>query len=290
MIAHKKKTLGGGLGELRRLLAQEGVSDPLWYEASSSREMGPLARKAIEHGANFLFIWGGDGSVQRCVNEIADDDVTVALLPAGTANLLASNLKIPRDLKGAVDIGFNGARRRLDLGVLNGDRFSVMAGVGFDAIMMRDADMGLKDRFGRLAYVWTASRATRMKLRRIRIKVDGAVWFDGRASCVLLGQMGTLAGGVVAFPTAKPDDGLLEIGVVTAETRADWLRVFTRMVVGRADRSPLTQMTQGHNVKIKLDRPTIYELDGGVRKKTKRLTASIQPLAITICVPQEEPT
>ena len=190
VIAHQRKRLGGGLSELRRVLSDRGYTEPIWYEVAKSREAPSKARNAVEDGADLLLLWGGDGTVQRCVDAVAGSDVTVAILPAGTANLLANNLGVPIDLEAAVDVALHGARRRLDLGVLNGERFAVMAGVGFDAIMVKDADGGLKDRFGRLAYVWTGARATQMKAPRMSIKVDGAVWFKGRATCLLLGNMG----------------------------------------------------------------------------------------------------
>src|SRR5581483_1238978 len=110
------------------------------------------------------------------------------------------------------------------------------AGTGFDAVMMDGADRGLKDRFGRLAYVWTGARATRRKPAKVKIVVDGARWFSGRAACVLLGNMGTLTGGLNAFPDARPDDGKLEVGVVTADGTVEWARVFTSLVAGRAEK------------------------------------------------------
>ena len=82
----------------------------------------------------------------------------VGIIPAGTANLLATNLGIPHDLEQAVRIAFHGRPRWLDLGVLNGEHFAVMAGIGFDGAMIQDADGGLKDRMGKLAYVWTGLR------------------------------------------------------------------------------------------------------------------------------------
>jgi diacylglycerol kinase (ATP) len=164
-----------------------------------------------------------------------------------------------------------------------------MAGVGFDALAMRNADDSLKEHLGRLAYVWTGAKATRMKPRRVRIKVDKKPWFEGEATCVLLGQMGSMTGGIVVFPDAQPDDGLLEIGVVTAENMAQWTRVLARMVVGQTEDSPLARMTQGRRVDIQLSRPTVYELDGGARKATKRLRATIEPGAITVCVPKAAP-
>jgi len=285
VIAHRKKTFGGGLAELRKDLTEKGFPNPLWYEASKSSKMPGLARRAVKEGAELLFIWGGDGSVQQCVDAVAGEAVDIAILPAGTANLLANNLEIPKDLSSAVDVGLFGDRRRLDVGVLNGERFAVMAGVGYDAIMMRDADRELKGHFGRLAYVWTGVRTTHMNPRKVRIKINGEPWFKGNATCVLLGQMGSLSGGIVAFPDAQPDDGLLEVGVVTAESALQWARVLSRMVVDDVKHSPLTKMTRARKVRVKLDRPTTYELDGGARKATKKIRASIEPGAINVCVP-----
>jgi diacylglycerol kinase (ATP) len=287
VIAHKYKVLDGGLGELRQVLAEQGFPDPLWYEVPKSREAPKRARQAVADGADLLFIWGGDGTLQRCVDAVAGEAVDLAILPAGTANLLANNLGVPINLREAVDVGLHGERRRLDVGVLNGERFAVMAGVGFDAIMMRDADGELKRHFGRLAYVWTGVRATHMTRRNIRVEIDGKKWFKGKASCVLLGQMGTLAGGIRAFPDAQPDDGLLEIGVVTAKTALEWARVLSRLVIKDAQHSPLTQMSRGRQVTIRFDRPTTFELDGGARKAKKKFRVSVEPGAISVCVPRE---
>ncbi len=288
IIAHKKKTLGGGLRELRQVLKDRGYTNPPWSEVERSRQIPALARKAVKSGADVVFIWGGDGSVQRCVDAISGKEVSLAILPAGTANLLATNLKIPVDLVSAVDIGLEGERRRLDVGVLNGERFAVMAGVGFDALMLRYADDNLKEHFGRLAYVVSSTHATRISSREIRITVDKRAWFKGQATCVLLGQMSSLSGGVRVFPNSRPDDGLLEIGVVTAENPMQWARLLARLAVGHAERSPLAQMTQGQRIDITLSRPTVYELDGSDRKATTHLRATIERRSLVVCVPREE--
>jgi YegS/Rv2252/BmrU family lipid kinase len=282
------KNLDGGLVELRQVLAEQGFPDPLWYEVPRSREAPKRARQAVADGADLLFIWGGDGTIQRCVDAVAGEAVNLAILPAGTANLFARNLGVPINLRGAVDVGLHGDRRRLDVGVLNGERFAVMAGVGFDAIMMRDADGELKGHFGRLAYVWTGVRATHMTSRNVRIEIDGKTWFKGKASCVLLGQMGTLGAGICAFPDAQPDDGLLEVGVVTAKNALQWARVLSRLVVKDAKHSPLAQTSRGSKVTIRLDRPTTFQLDGGARKAKKKFRASVEREAISVCVPTKE--
>ena len=284
VIAHRKKSLGEGLPELRRALAVHGVPDPTWYEISKSKEATTLAEKAVAGGVSLLIIWGGDGTIQRCLDAVTGRDIAVAVVPAGTANLFAANLGIPDDVGTAVRIAIYGDRRPLDVGVLNGKRFAVMAGVGFDAHMMLIADGGLKERWGQLAYVWAAIRATRIASQRVTISVDSSTWFAGQAAGILLGQMGTLTSGLVAFPNAVPDDGQLEVAVITADTWTHWLRVLYRLISGHPERSPLARTTRGSTVDIALDQATPYELDGSPRKAKKRLRASIEPAAITVCV------
>ena len=86
VIAHRKKSIGGGLEELRKLIADEGFDDPIWYEVSKSRKARKRARRALKDGADLVLVWGGDGMVQRCVDALAGSDAAVAVIPAGTAN------------------------------------------------------------------------------------------------------------------------------------------------------------------------------------------------------------
>ena len=206
-------------------------------------------------------------------------------MPAGTANLFASELEIPSDIPTAVRIGLNGARRAIDVGRINGERFVVMAGAGLDAAMIRDADGGLKDKLGRVAYVWTGVRNIREEPFRAKIKVDGTSWFDDTASCVLVGNIGRLIGGVDVFDDAAPDDGQLELGVVSAEGMVDWLRTATRVAVGTTSKSPFVHVTRAKTIEATLDRKVLYQLDGGDRKKTTSLEIETEPGAIEICVP-----
>jgi diacylglycerol kinase (ATP) len=286
VIAHSGKTLEGGLPELRRNLAAEGVDDPFWCEVPKSRKAPPQVRRALDEGAELIFAWGGDGLVQRCIDVIAGSDVRLAIVPAGTANLLATNLGIPKNIEQAVAIGLHGELRKLDVGRFNGERFAVMAGAGFDAAMIRDAgEGGLKDRLGRVAYVWTGSENLRSKPFRAKIKVDGVGWYKGKASCILLGNVGELFGGFETFEDARPDDGKLELGVVTAEGILEWSRMVARVAVGSASRSPFAQTTKAHSMKVKLDRKVLYELDGGDRTKVKSFKVKVEAGAITVCVP-----
>ena len=259
VVAHSGKMLGGGLLELRRVLEAEGVDEPIWYEVAKSRKAPAQVRLALDEGAELVFAWGGDGMVQRCVDVLADSEVSLAIVPAGTANLFATNLGIPKDIAQAVAVGLRGERRKLDVGRFNGERFAVMAGAGFDAAMIRDAgNGGLKERLGRVAYVWTASENLRSKPFRAEIKVDGVGWYKGKASCILLGNVGELFGGIEAFEDARPDDGKLELGVVTAEGLLEWGRMIARTAVGTAAKSPFAHTTKARSVKVKLNRKILY--------------------------------
>lgn len=287
VVAHTGKTLGGGLGELRRLLAAAGHPDPLWYAVPKSRKAPKAVRRAVKKGARLIFVWGGDGMVQRCIDALPGKkkQVDLAILPAGTANLLATNLGIPKQLADAVRVGLRGARRRIDAGVANGERFAVMTGAGFDALIMRSVSSARKQRLGRLAYFRSSVQAMRAKAVRMKIEVDGVTWFDGKGSAVLLGNVGTITGGLTVFPAASEQDGVLEIGVVTARSAWQWTRVLSRVVGGHPDRSPFVEMTRGKKVVVRLSRRLPYELDGGDRKPVKRLEVRVLPGRVAVRVP-----
>ena len=121
-----------------------------------------------------------------------------------------------RDIGRRSPSGCTATAAGLDVGRFNGERFAVMAGAGFDAAMISGAD-DLKDRLGRAAYLWSGSRNLRGDGFEAKIKVDGDDWYEGPASCILLGNVGDLFGGIEVFPDAQPDDGLLDLGVVTAD-------------------------------------------------------------------------
>jgi diacylglycerol kinase (ATP) len=285
VVAHAGKSFGGGLGELREVLAREGFADPLWYEVAKSRKAPKYARRALKQGAEVLFVWGGDGTVQRCIDALAGTEAVLAILPAGTANLLAANLGVPDDLTGAVRAGLHGERRVLDTGSVNGEHFAVMAGAGFDARMIKDADRGMKDRIGRAAYVYAGVRNLSARRAKAAITVDGSRFFKGRVSCVLVANVGKVLGGVEAFSGAQPDDGLLELGVVIAGNPVEWARTLGRVALGQSEKSPFVEVSRGKRFQIQFDRPFPYELDGGARPAVTKMRIKVHPASITVCVP-----
>ena len=183
VVCHAKKSMGGGLDELRSVLAHEGV-EPLWFEVPKSRKAPAASKKAVRDGADLVFVWGGDGTVQRCLDAVADD-AGRRRDPARRHGQPAGHQ--PRDphhdrggRAGRPPRPTPAARPRR----INGEHFAVMAGAGLDALMIRDADRGLKDKAGRLAYVWTGVRNVKVRLEPMTIEVDGNVGSTTRpAAC-----------------------------------------------------------------------------------------------------------
>jgi YegS/Rv2252/BmrU family lipid kinase len=292
VVVHSGKDLGGGLEEFRAALADLGHTDPPWYEVSKSRKVPKKVRKLVEgDGVDRIVVWGGDGSIRRCIHTIVDrgyHDVSVGIMPAGTSNLLANNLGIPIDLRKAACIAVTGEDRSIDVGKINGQHFAVMAGTGIDAMMIRDADdRKLKDRFGRLGYVWAGLRNTGVSPATVEVEVDGEPWYRGDASGVLVANVGSILGGIEAFPEASPTDGRLDVGVIRAASRLQWLRLAASTVAGRVDRSHLTEMTTAESVTIDLDRSLPWEVDGGDRDRDDRYKVRCLPGAVRIAQPGE---
>jgi YegS/Rv2252/BmrU family lipid kinase len=269
------------------VLEAAGVEEPLWYEVPKAKKAPEQVRRALDEGAELVFAWGGDGTVRRCIDVLAGSDVTLAVVPAGTANLFATNLGIPRDIERAVAIGLGGDRRTLDVGRFGKERFAVMAGAGFDAAMIRNAD-DLKERLGRAAYLWSGSRNLRAEGFGAAIEVDGSDWYEGRATCILFGNLGDVFGGVRLFPDARPDDGVLELGLVTAEGLVQWTRTLSRTALGDPNRSPFVRTTKAKIVNVELDRKVRYELDGGDRSKVKSFEVEVEAGALSVCVPRRD--
>jgi diacylglycerol kinase (ATP) len=285
VVAHTGKSLGGGLGELREELARQGITEPLWYEVKKSRKAPRRVREALAHGAEMIFVWGGDGTVQRCIDTAAGTGAALAILPAGTANLLASNLRIPTGLAEAVRAGLHGERRRFDTGSVNGEHFAVMAGAGFDALMIKEAGHGRKGRFGRAAYLFAGAKNLNARRAKATIDVDGRRFYKGRVSCVLVGNVSRILGGIEVFRGAQPDDGLLELGLVTARNPAEWARALGRVLQGRAGESPFIEVTRGRRFQVRFSRPMPCELDGGARGKVQKLQIKVHPGSIELCLP-----
>ena len=118
---------------VERALAEAGWPAPVWWETTAEDPGAGQARQAVEAGAEVVFACGGDGTVRSCIDGLAGGPAARAVLPAGTGNLLATNLGLPQDAEAGVQVVLDAGRRRIDVGEVDGTAFAVMAGMGFDA-------------------------------------------------------------------------------------------------------------------------------------------------------------
>ena len=141
------------------------------------------ASKAAADGAEAVIACGGDGTIRACLEGVAGTDTPLGIVALGTGNILALNLGVEAGLDAAGSV-LDGTPGRIDLGRANGEAFAVMAGTGFDAEMMSEAEQLGKGRIGRAAYVLAAIKTIPTRLAPTKVSVDGSTFFEGRTSMV----------------------------------------------------------------------------------------------------------
>jgi diacylglycerol kinase family enzyme len=208
-------------------------------------------------------------------------------VPSGTGNLLAANLGLPARPADAVAAATAQGRRRLDVGVVGDRCFTVMAGMGFDAQMLRDTPETLKARLGWPAYAIAAARHLCETPMRVTISLDHAPAFTRQARTVLVANVGRLQGGLQLLPGATPDDGLLDIAVLMPPRRRSWLPLAWSLIRHRPT-APVMETFQARHVEISSDREQPRELDGDLIEPSNTLTAAVRPAALWVCVPQPQ--
>lgn len=273
--------------DIVRALDAAGWPEPTWWETTPEDSGYGQTRQAVEQGAEVVFVCGGDGTVRQCVGALAGTEVALAVLPSGTGNLLAANLGLPDDAAAGVSLATGLGRRRLDVGVVDGQCFAVMAGIGLDAQMLASTPERLKARVGWLAYVLAGARHLLDRSMRVQVSVDGGEPQVRRARTVVVGNVGRLQGGVRLLPDAQPDDGCLDVAVLAPRSLVNWAAL-AWAVVRRHRRVPWMETFRAERVAITSDRVQQRELDGDVIDPGRTLEVAVRPAALWLCVPQPE--
>jgi YegS/Rv2252/BmrU family lipid kinase len=285
VIANTQKFTKKDARTLRRSLAAAGVGDVCWSEIDKGSDAKRAAAKAVKHGAQTVVVCGGDGSVRAAAEAVVDTSASLAVVPSGTANLFATGLHLPTDIQEIVDLIHSGDRRSIDSAVCNGRTFNVMAGSGFDVGMLAQAEDD-KERLGTLAYVRAGVGQVRhRKMFDAKVTIDDEVFYDGEASCVLVGKLGSLKGGIKTFPEATPTDGLLHVAVVTAAGMREWASLMVSAVFRKQQSSNHAEIGSGTAISVSFDRKRRFELDGGVKGRAKKLEFEVNPRSLILCAP-----
>lgn len=280
-----------------------------WFETTVEDPGFGQTREALEAGADVVVAAGGDGTVRAVAQTLADADTNAALgiVPMGTGNLLSRNLDIPlNSLPDAFAAALSGEDRTVDLAWAEADcgdgnmrlAFTVMAGIGIDAHMITETDEDLKGKVGWLAYVESLGRAVSASdVIAMGLGVDGGDTERHEAHTLIVGNCGLLTGGVTLLPDALPDDGELDMLVLSADGVSGWLDTLRSMVwdnglkrlVGASDRAESSESVDHRRVTdlvVDLEQPRMLELDGDEVGETARIIFSVQPGALTVRVPR----
>jgi diacylglycerol kinase family enzyme len=266
-------------------LARAGWPAPQWLITTPQDPGHGQARTAVESGAAVVFVCGGDGTVLAALDALAGTDTAMAILPVGTGNLLAANLGLSDDFATGIAVVLQGGRRRIDVGVVGEQSFAVMAGMGFDAHMLDATNDTAKKHIGWLAYAAGAAQHLRDRPMHLRITLDDKPAFTRRPRTVIVGNVGRLQGGMRLLNDAQPDDGLLDVAILSPRTLRHWVALGWG-VLRRKQSVPRMETYTATRVQIRSKRAQPRQLDGDLIDPGKDLTVSVRPKALLLCVPQ----
>jgi YegS/Rv2252/BmrU family lipid kinase len=270
---------------VRSAMAGRGWDEPMWLDTTRDDPGEGQARTAAKAGADLVLACGGDGTVTASAAGLVATGIPLAIIPLGTGNLLARNLGLPIDLGHALTVALTGGNRQLDVGVANGRLFLTMAGLGLDAKMLDDASEPVKKRFGWAAYVAAALRHLWDRPMRVNLRIDSGSPLQRRASVVIIGNVGTLQGGLPLLPDAQPDDGRLDLVILTARSLVGWLAVVLHVLLRRPDATARVIRRTCTEVSVEVDRAHLWEIDGEVMGRTRQLVVSVKPGTLLVRVP-----
>ena len=294
-----------GYAEIReaavRACAERYLPEPMWFETTEDDPGEGQARAALKAGAGVVVAVGGDGTVRSVATGMAGSGTPMAVLPHGTANLLALNLDIPSDRASALRVALGASERVIDVGRLTETRpdgsdgpehlFLIAGGVGFDASMVADADSDLKARMGWVAYFVSGVKHLGGRRLQLLARTDDGPWEPLRLRSYLVGNCGRLPAGLNLLPDAVIDDGLLDVAVLDATAGiVGWAELLVTVLLqsvgvrGRTQVVGSIQHTRARRTEVRLRSPQVLQVDGDIVGPALGFTTRIDPGALVVRV------
>ncbi|MEO8215819.1 MAG: diacylglycerol kinase family protein [Acidobacteriota bacterium] len=279
-----QRNLTASLEAIARRMPKAGL-DLTLMPSRSPADSRERVRVAIREGAQLIAVCGGDGTINSVAVELAGTGVPLGILPAGTTNVLARDLEIPRSLPRAADVLVHGVPLTISLGLAGQHRFLMMAGFGFDAVVMSRHSPFLKRWFGRTAI---AARCAEEMLRfsppGVRVR-SGSTEIEG--SLAIAANIRLYGGEFIVAPEADPTDDVLDIVVFRGSSRADYARYFAAMLQGRLHRLPdvVTIKSSKALIEASGNVPVPGQVDGDTILQTP-VEVSVEPRVVTVLVPR----
>jgi len=234
-----------------------------------------LARELAEAGWSTVVAAGGDGTVNEVASGLleaaTDSRPTLGLLPMGTMNVFALELGLPAgSLEACWDRLVAGRTREVDAWCAGEHVFVQLAGVGLDAMVIRQTSWEAKKQWGPLSYLGTLARVLDQPPEEVRLRVDDGPWLTG--SNVLLGNGRFYGGPFPVFPEAVNDDGLIDIVLVHGHGPATFSNLVADVLMGKIDENHegVTRL-RGRRVLIEGPKSMPFEIDGELGGETPLL-------------------
>ncbi|NNE93851.1 MAG: diacylglycerol kinase family lipid kinase [Verrucomicrobiales bacterium] len=259
---------------------------------------GVLARKAIDEGATVVAAYGGDGTVMEVAAALVGTDIPLLILPGGTGNLVAAELRIPDKLEKACDLVCKHDEfktRLIDVGMINGKPFLLRVGCGFETDVVQDATRDLKDQFGKWAYVFAGIKALQdAEETRYEIKMDDREKITERGVALAVANAGAVGlGRVTLSPEVDVDDGLLDVFLLKKANLEGMIQLARQMmglepnplseVLPFLDASELVNHWTATDIQVASDPPREIQVDGDLVDITPA-QISVEPSALRVVV------
>lgn len=252
-------------------------------QGMDSNDAADLARAVVHDGYDALVVMGGDGAVHLALQSVAGSPTRLGIVATGTGNDAARFLGLPRkDPTAAADVIAAGFTRSIDTARIGTTRVATVVACGFDSCVSERANaMGWPR--GRLRYTF----ATLAELRVFRplaftLELDG-VRLHRDAMLVAIGNGPSYGGGLRICEGALPDDGRLDVVIISPLTRTELLKVYPRLFRGTHTTHPAYEH---HRVKqVSVAAPGIVAYADGERLGPLPLTIDVLPSAVTVFAP-----
>ncbi len=242
-----------------------------------------LARELADRQTPAILVWGGDGTVNECLEALNGSPTALGLIPGGTGNDLSRHLGLPASPEEALKAIGSGRVIEADLARANGRPFLNILSCGFDAVVGRDVNRPGRMLKGTAAYVSSLvkSLATYQAVKA-RIEVDGEIEEREVMLCAVANGS-CYGGGMKVAPGADISDGLLDVVVLEKVGKADFLRQFPKVFKGEHLSHPAVSVRRGRTVRISA--PGLPVLCDGEEIGETPVEASLEPGRIRLIVP-----
>jgi diacylglycerol kinase (ATP) len=252
-----------------------------------------FAKEAVEQGFEVVAAHGGDGTVMEVAYGLSGSEIPLAIFPGGTANVMAAELGVSNDLNLAIGLVSGGDYdvRKIDIGSAGEYKFILRIGIGFEADMMKNADQEMKNRFGMLAYVFSAfNEILNPAPVTYKLTLDGEHFEAEGVSCMIANSGNVAIGGLKLSKKIEVSDGLLDVVVFRSADIGSIISVTTTMLAqAEATDLPQIQHWQCHEVTVEAVPPQTVSVDGEIVEQNP-ITAKILPQAVNVIMPKPATT